>query len=105
MLEASPAMRPHYHKVRSQPLLRGDDQIAGFPNFDSQLSPDPGRYILGTLFEPAARVFNLRIVNVFAGGSLSRTLGDKRIYLHDVQQIKGAAGIHRERRGVRERVN
>lgn len=98
-------MRSHDHEIGSQPLLRGNDQIARLPNFDGQLKLNPRRYILGTLFESAARVFDLRIVKVLAGVTLGRSLGGQRIYVQDVQQIESCAGICRERRGVRERVN
>src|SRR6516225_9519943 len=86
VLEPSPAMRSHDHEIGSQPLLRGNDQIARLPNFDGQLKLNPRRYILGTLFESAARVFDLRIVKVLAGVTLGRSLGGQRIYVQDVQQ-------------------
>jgi hypothetical protein len=105
VLEPSPAMRRHNHKIRSEPLPCGNDQIAGLSSFDCQLTLNPCKYTLGTLFEPSARSVNLRIVKVLAGESFGRSLGGQRIYLHDVQQINGSAGIRRERRGVRERVS
>jgi len=105
VLEPSPAMRCHHHKIRSQPLRRGNDQSAGLSNFDGELTLNPGRYTLGTFFQPAPCDFHLRIVKVFASQSLGRSLGGQRIYLHHMQQMKGSAGIRHERRGVRERVS
>ena len=52
-------MRRHNHKIRSEPLLRGNNQIARLSNFDGQLTFNPGRYALGILSEPAAGVFDL----------------------------------------------
>jgi hypothetical protein len=105
MFEPSPAMRRHDHEIRSEPLLRGNDQIAGLPNFDGQLTPYRRRNILRALFEPAPRVLNLRIVKVFAGVSLGRSLRGQRIYLQDVQQIESCTGTQRKRRGVSQRIN
>jgi hypothetical protein len=87
VLEPSPAMCRHNHKIRSEPLPRGNDQIAGLSSFDCQLTLNPCRYTLGTLFEPGACGVNLGIVKVLAGESFGRSLGGQRIYLHDVQQM------------------
>jgi hypothetical protein len=78
-------MRRHNHEIGSEPLLRGNDQIAWLSDFDGQLTRNPRRHALGILFEPAARVFDLRIVKIFAGESLSRSLGGQRIYLQDMK--------------------
>ena len=78
-------MRRHNHKIRSEPLLRGIDQIPRLSNFDGQLTSNPRRYALGILFEPAAGVFDLRIIKVFAGVSLSCSLSSQWIYLQDMQ--------------------